>query len=63
MNKQGTVPSAILAILGLVVVLLYAVRYLVGKAVVFLGILLIMAGLVTFKRAMVKHTQVQASAT
>ncbi len=61
MNMQRTILGAVLAVLGLVVVGLYAVGYLVGLAVVFLGVLLIIAGLVTLRRAIVKSPQVPAS--
>lgn len=63
MNKQRTVLGAILAILGLVVIGLYAVGYLVGLAVAFIGVLLIIAGLVTLQRAMVKIPQVPIIST
>ena len=61
MNMQRTILGAVLEVLGLVVVGLYAVGYLVGLAVVFLGVLLIIAGLVTLRRAIVKSPQVPAS--
>ncbi len=61
MNTQRTILGAIIAILGLVVIGLYAVGYLVGLAVAFLGVVLIIAGLVTIQRGMVKGPPVPAS--